>query len=151
MPQSYPTTGPARFLSPIRFLARKAEWSAVGILRRCCSRGHIRLRAPYDLTRLYAYGLVEWFAGSYGFLVRCPYGHRAGPARESSRLFVSYGFRAGSVRDSQGCRTAPLRTGKVIDTTRIGKNPARASYLAVWGPARAVHGLITISKPVRGP
>ena len=73
------------------------------------------------------------------FLVRYPYGHRTGPARESSRLFVSYGFRAGSVRDSQGCRTTPLRTGKVIDTTRIGKNPARASYLAVWGP----HGLFT--------
>ena len=28
MPQSHPTTGPVRFLSPVRFLARKAEWSA---------------------------------------------------------------------------------------------------------------------------
>ena len=27
MPQSHPTTGPVRFLSPVRFLARKAEWS----------------------------------------------------------------------------------------------------------------------------
>ena len=27
MPQSHPTTGPVRFLSPIRFLACKAEWS----------------------------------------------------------------------------------------------------------------------------
>ena len=28
MPQSHPTTGPVRFLSPVRFLAHKAEWSA---------------------------------------------------------------------------------------------------------------------------
>ena len=28
MPQSHPTTGPVRILSPVRFLARKAEWSA---------------------------------------------------------------------------------------------------------------------------
>ena len=28
MPQSHPTTGPVRFLSPVRFLAPKAGWSA---------------------------------------------------------------------------------------------------------------------------
>ena len=28
MPQSHPTTDPERFLSPVRYLARKAEWSA---------------------------------------------------------------------------------------------------------------------------
>ena len=28
MPQSHPTTGPIRFLAPVRVLARKAEWSA---------------------------------------------------------------------------------------------------------------------------
>ena len=28
MPQSHPTTGPVRFSSPVRFLDRKAEWSA---------------------------------------------------------------------------------------------------------------------------
>ena len=28
MPQSHPTVGPIRFLSPVRFLSRKAEWSA---------------------------------------------------------------------------------------------------------------------------
>ena len=44
---------------------------------------------------------------------------------------VSYGTCAGSVRDPQGCRSAPLRTRKGIDTTRIGKNLALASYFAV--------------------
>ena len=45
----------------------------------------------------------------------------------------------GPVRDPQGCRTAALRTRKGIDTTRISKTPARASYLAV----RAPQGLFT--------
>ena len=58
----------------------------------------------------------------------------------------------------QGCRTAPLRARKGIDTTRICQNPARASYLVERGPcgprtdpARTVHGLFMISKPERGP
>ena len=61
-------------------------------------------------------------------------------------FFISYGTRTGPVRDPQGCRTAPLRTCKGIDTTRIGKNPARASYFAVrgrTGPVRGPHGLFT--------
>ena len=98
------------------------------------SRGHIRLRPPYGLTRLYTYGLVEWFAGLHGYPVRCPCGHRTGPARESSMFFISYGTRTGPVRDPQGRRTIPLRTRKGIDIARIEKNPARASYLAVRGP-----------------
>ena len=71
-------------------------------------------------------------------------------------FFISYGTRTGPVRDPQGCRTAALRTRKAINTTRIGKTPARASYLALrgpygplTGPAGAVHGLFTISKSVR--
>ena len=71
--------------------------------------------------------------------MRGPYGHRTGPAQKSSMFFISYGTRTGPVRDPQGCRTAALRTRKGIDTTRIGKTPARASYLAV----RAPQGLFT--------
>ena len=59
-------------------------------------------------------------------------------------FFISYGTRTGPVRDPQGCRTAPLRTRKGIDTTKIDKNPARASYLTVrgrTGPLRSPHGL----------
>ena len=81
----------------------------VGIIRRCCSRGHIRLRAPYGLTRLHTYGLIEKFARLHGYPVRCPCGHRAGPARESSMFFISYGTlrgpcvtRKGAVRRSYG-------------------------------------------------
>ena len=45
----------------------------------------------------------------------------------------------GLVCDPQGCRTGPLWTRKGIYTTRIGKNPARASYMAVRTP----YGLFT--------
>ena len=78
--------------------------------------------------------------------VRCPYGRRTGPARESQRLFISYGIRTGPVWDLQGCRTALLRARKGIDTTIIYKNPARASYVAIrgrTGPVRTPHGLFT--------
>ena len=84
--------------------------------------------------------------GPVRFLSGTPCGHRTGPVRESSMFFISYGTRTGPVRDPQGCRTAPLRTRKGIDTTRIGKNPARASYFAVrgrTGPVRGPHGLFT--------
>ena len=73
-------------------------------------------------------------------------GARSGPARESQMIFISYGVRTGPVRDPQGCRTAPLRTRKGIDTTIICKNPARASYVVVRGPyapLRAPHWLFT--------
>ena len=64
----------------------------------------------------------------------CPYGHRTGHARESSMFFISYGTRAEPVPDLQGCRMALLWTRKTTDTTRIGKNPTRAPYLAAPGP-----------------
>ena len=145
------------FITRTIFPVRPSE-APVGFLRRCCSHGHIRQRAPYGLTWLHTYGLLEWFAGLHRCPVWCPYGHRTGPASESSMFFICYGTRTGPVRDPQGCRTTPLRTRTGAVTTKIDKNPAWASYLAVRGPygsltvpARAVRGLFSISKPVRCP
>ena len=158
MPQSHPTTGPVRFLSPVRFLARKAEWSARRNFMPVLSPWSHQATGPVRLdTSVYL-----WFGWK---MCRTQWVPRAiavraltGPARESSMFFISYGARTGPVRNPQWCRTAPLRARKGIDTTTIGKNPARASYLAVrvpYGslmvPARAVHGLFTFSQPVRGP
>ena len=50
---------PYDFYHPYDFLPVRPSEAPVGILRRCCSRGHIRLRAPYGLTWLYTYGLIE--------------------------------------------------------------------------------------------
>ena len=75
------------------------------------------------------------------------------PARESPMFFISYGTRTGPVWDSQWCCTVLLRTRRGIDTTRICKNPARASYVAVRAPcgsARAVRGLFMVSESLRG-
>ena len=124
------------------------------VLRRCSSRGHIRLRAPYGLTRLYTYGLVEWFIGLHGYPVRCLYGHRAGPARESSMFFISYGTRTGPMLDPQGRSTTPLQKRKGIDTTKIDKSHARASYLAVrglYGPRMGCSQAVQYIKTRTGP
>ena len=58
MPQSHPATGPVRFYHPYDFLPVRPSEAPVGILCLCCSRGHIRLRTPYGLTRLYTYYMV---------------------------------------------------------------------------------------------
>ena len=139
MPQSHPTKGPVRFLSPVRFLALKAEWSARRNFTSVLFPWSHQITGPVRLdTAAYL-----WF----GWIIRrTPRAPRAMPVR------ASYGARTGPVRDPQGCRTGPLRTRKGIDTTIIGRNPARASYLAVrgpygprTGPAGAVHGLFMIS------
>ena len=79
MPQSHPTTGPVRFLSPARFLARKTEWSArrnfTSVLFSWSHQatGSVRLGTAVHL----------WF----GRMIRrtpwvplaAPYGHRTGP------------------------------------------------------------------------
>ena len=43
MPQSHPTTDPYDFYHPYDFLPVRPSEAGVGILRRCCSHGHIRL------------------------------------------------------------------------------------------------------------
>ena len=70
------------FYHPYDFLPVRPSEVAVGILRWCCSQGQIRLRAPYGLTRLHTYDLVEEFAGLRGYLcdahtgiVRAPHGN----------------------------------------------------------------------------
>ena len=66
-----------------------------------------------------------------------PCGARTGIVRAPHGNLPCFSYPTGPVRDPQGCRTAAVRTRKGIDTIRIGKTPARASYLAV----RAPHGL----------
>ena len=136
---------------PVRGPGVWCDW-ALGQMKRPYWLSHIQPRAPYDFYHPYdlspvtsGYGprtawhgciLVVWLNNSHDPRVPCAMPVRAsyGPARESSVFFMSSGTHTGPVRDTQGCRTVPLRTHKGIDTTRIGKNPARASYLVVWAP-----------------
>ena len=130
--------------APYYFLPVKPSEAPVGILRWYCSRGHIRLRAPYGLTRLYTCG--------FGRIIRrTPHGPRAMPVRAScgprmklSNVFISYETRTRPVRDPQGCRTASLQTRKGIDITQISKIPhGRRMWPFGTGPLRPPHGLFT--------
>ena len=94
--------------------------------------GHVRLDTVVHL----------WLGWKIRRTPRVPHGPRTGILNVFHILWDPYG----AVRDPQGCRAAPLRTRKGIDTTRIGKNPARVSNLAVrarTGPLRSLHGLFT--------
>ena len=130
MPQSHPTTGPVRFLTPVRFPARKAEWSARRNITPVLLSWSHQATGPVRLDTAVHLCFDQIILRIHMDPVRYPYGRRTGPARESQMFYISYGIRAGP----QGCRTALLRACKGIDTTIICKNPARASYVAVWAP-----------------
>ena len=158
MPQSHPTTVPVRFLSPVRFIARKAEWSARRNFSSVLFPWSHRATGPVRLDTV-AY---LWFGWMIHRIprdpVRCPCGHRTGPARESSMFFISYGARTGPMRGPSVTRKGAVRRpyGHVRELTQpeLAKIPHGRRiwpYGVRTGPARAVHGLLLISKPVRGP
>ena len=125
---------PYNFSHPYHFLPIRPNEVSFGILCQCRSLGHIRLRTPYGFdTAVHLW--FDWIICR----TPCRCGHRVCPAQESSMFFIYYGTRTGPMRDPQGCRTAPLQTRKGSNTTRNGKNPARASYSAV----QSWHGLFT--------
>ena len=95
----------------------------VEILRRCCYRGH-QATGPVQLDT----AVHSWFGRiirrTPRVPMRCPFGHRMG-------IFNVFHI----IRDPYGARVGiSIRTRKGIDTTKIGKNPTRVSYLAAWGP-----------------
>ena len=151
MPQSHPTTGPARFLSPVRFLARKTEWGArrnfTSVLFSWSHQatGPIRLDTAVHL----------WFGEIIrrtprvprAMLVRASYGPCSGMFNVFHILWGPCGTRKGAVHH---------RYGQVRELTKpeLAKIP-HGRRIWPYGPrtgcSRAVHGLITISRPVQGP
>ena len=124
--RSHPTTGPIRFLSPVRFLARRAKWRALKNFTSLLFPWSHQATGPVRLDTA-----ANLWCGR--MIRRTPRVPRAMPVRGPCVT------RKGAVRRSYG-------HVKGIDKIIIGKNLARASYLAV----RAPHGLFMISKPVRG-
>ena len=139
IPESHPTTGPVRFLAPIRFLVRNTEWSA----RRNFTP--VLFSWPHQPTgpvRLGTAGHV-WFDR---IIRRTPHGHRAMPVR------ASYGPRTGIsnvfhfVRGPCGTLTDTLGNWH---TQNLQKSRT-ASYEGVPGPygpctccARSVYDILT--------
>ena len=148
---------PYDFYHPYDFLPVRPSEVPIGILCRCCSRGHIRLRAPYHLIWLYTYGLVEWLAGLHGYPVRCPYRLCTGSTRESSVFFIPYRTRTGPGRTCKGAVPHPYGHVKELLQPKLTKIPhgphiwPHGALRARYGPPIAVHRLFRISKPVRGP
>ena len=134
MPQSHPTTGPVQFLAPVRFLFRKAEWSARQNFT------PVLFSWSHQATACQGCTVMAWSNNSQDS-TWTPCGARMGVVRAPHGNVICYGTRQGPVRDPQGCHTAPLPTHKVIDTTKICKIPTRASYLAVH--LRSPQGLFT--------
>ena len=69
---------------------------------------------------------------------------RAGVVRAPHGNPQCFSYPTRPVRGPEGYRTAPLRTRNGIDKTRICKNPARTSHVAVrarMGPLRPPHRL----------
>ena len=135
MPQSHPTMGPVRFLSPIRFLACKAERSAHrNFTPVMFSWSHQATGPIWPGTVVHL-----WFDP---IIHRTPYRPCAMPARAlyGPRTGISnfFSYPTGAIRGPcwtpKGARTVPLRTRKGIDTTRICKISARASYVAIQDP-----------------
>ena len=129
-----------RFLSPVRFLARKAEWHArrdfTSVLFSCSNHatGPVRLDTAVHL----------WFGR---MIRRTPRVYRAGPARESSMFFISCGTRTRPVRDPQGRRTTPpyghVREFLQPELTKIPHGRRIWPYGPLTVPLRSPHGLFT--------
>ena len=77
MPQSHPTTGPIRFLSPVRFLAREAEWSTRRNFTLVLFSWSHQATGPIWFDA----GVHLWFDR---IIRRTPHGSRAMPVRASN-------------------------------------------------------------------
>ena len=146
MPPLHPTTGPVRFLSPVRFLARKAEWSgsrnfyvgAVPVITsgygpRAAWHGCI-VRAPHGNLQCFSYptGPVRGPCVTHKGAVWRPYGH----ARELAKPKIPHGRRLWPC----GARTGPLRhphglfTGCLRSLNPYGARKLIMHALKLYGP-----------------
>ena len=85
---------PYDFYHPYDFLPIRSIEAPVGILHRCCSRGHI---SNGPRTVWHGCALTVWSNNSQN-CTGIPCGHRTSPVRESSMFFISYGARAGPAK-----------------------------------------------------
>ena len=102
MPQSHPTTVPVRFLTPVRFLARKAEWST---RRNFTPRVVIMVTSGYGpRTAWHGCTLMFWSNNSHDL-----HGPRAVPVRASYRPRTGISNVLHILRDPYGARAGPAR------------------------------------------
>ena len=125
MPQSHPTTGPVRFLSPVRFLALKAEWSARRNFTSVLVLVVISVYGPR--TARHGCTLMVGSNDSQDSM-DTPCGARTGIVRAPQGNLQCFSYPTGPVR-------GPLRTRKGINTTRIDKKQQKGQSLQI-APSR---------------
>ena len=112
--------GPRTILAPVRFLARKAKWNSRTNFTPVLFPWSHQATDPVRLDM----AVHSWFDQ----IIRwTPHGTRAMPVLPSyeprTGICEALHILSGPLRDRQGCRTAPLRTRKGIETIRILKIP----------------------------
>ena len=122
---------PCDFYHPYDFLPVRLGEAPIGILRRCCSRGHISLRAPYGSTLNLMVWLnnLQYSTVPRAMLARAPYGRLKSPA---SRLFTQTLIQTQIKENIKAPRHWPL----CGEFTGTGEFPAqRDSYaenVSIW-------------------
>ena len=142
---------PYDFYHPYDFLPVRPSEAPVGILRRFCSRGHIRLRAPYGFRT----AVHLWFGRMirrnpwvpHAVPVRASYGHRKGIFNVFHILRGPCGTRKGAVRHPYGHVRELIQPEltKLPHGRRIWPFGARTGPL--WSPHRLFTGYLGSENP----
>ena len=146
MPQSHPTPGPVRLLSPVRFLARKAEWRARRNFTSVLFSWSHQATGPIRLETAVRLWFDRMIRRTPRIPVRCPYGHRTGPARESSMFFIPYGTRKGPCGTRKGTVRHTYGHARELiqpELTKIPHGRRIWPYGTRTGPLQSPHGLFT--------
>ena len=149
MPQSHPTMGPVRFLSPVRFLARKAEWSPHrNFMSMLVSWSH-QAMGPVRLdTAVYL-----WFGWIIRRTPRVPRAVSCASCEPRTGIYNVFHILRGPCVTRKGAVRRPYGLARELAQPELAKIPHGRliwPYGPLTVPARAVHGLFKIPKPVRG-
>ena len=117
MPQSHPTKGPVQFLSPVRFLAHKAEWSGHRNFMSVLFSWSHQATGPVWLD-MAVYLWFGWIIHRTSWVLRAvPVLPSYGPRTGIFKFFYILRDPHGPVCDPQGCctgcSTGPVRWGKI--------------------------------------
>ena len=139
MPQSHPTTGPVRFLSPVPFLARKAEWGAHRNFTSVLFSWSHKATDPVRLDT----AVHVWFGRIIRIPPRVP---RAMPVRAPHGNFQCFSYHTGPRGTHKGAVRHPYEQVRELTKPELAKirHGRRIwPYGTRMDPLRYPHGLFT--------
>ena len=137
MPQSHPTTGPVRFLSPVRFLARKAEWSGRRMFTSVLFSWSHQATGPVRLdTAVYL-----WFGWIIRMTPRVPHAVPVGASCGSrTGIFNVFHILRGLCGTRKGAVRCPYGHARELTQPELAKSRTGVVFCRT-GPVRFPHGL----------